>query len=225
MNEKEQMDLKKINIECDLLELQKKNFDKTPKKLIAITTIAITIITTIISLFSYFNNKSNKELELQMKREEINKAFIQKEIDVELKLITFFLENYDKFFSENKDVIKRMSKVIATLPSKHTNEFLKKIIELSDSSNQKIWKKTQQKIEKIEKQSLFELTIQILKNNKPLTNINVSLSIDKLYQGITSDNGIVSFKLNSFEVGKLYTIIVDGKKFYEPINKSITINI
>lgn len=225
MNEKEQIDFKKVNLECDLLELQKKNFDKTPKKLIAITTIAITIITTIISLFTYFNNKLNKELELQMKREEINKAFIQKEIDVELKLISFFLDNHDKFFSENKEVVKNMSKVIATLPSKHTNEFLEKIIELSDSSSQNIWKQTQQKIKKIKKQPIFELTIQVFKNNKPMINTNVSVTIDKLYQGLTNDNGTISFKITTFEVGKLYTIIVDGKKYYEPMNKSITINI
>ncbi len=99
--EKEKVELEKKQLENKLLQLQIKNFDKTNKRLIAYITIVLTLVSSIIGFAVNYYNIVSKNAELEMKKEETRKVLIQKDIEVELKLMTFFLDNYDKFFSND----------------------------------------------------------------------------------------------------------------------------
>ncbi len=123
-------------------------------------TIAVSVAAVIISVFSlYYNNINNendiaiKREELKIKQEETKQIEIQNLLDSNLKLMTFYLDNYEKFYSKDTSVRKNMALVLESLPSDVSKEFYKKIIE---TTNDPIYKESYNNVVKRDKKIIVK---------------------------------------------------------------------
>ncbi len=93
------LDIKKQELENQLLQLQVNNYKKNNKpKYINSTAVIVSIIISAATLvFGYLSQKS----ELRLKEEQTKQLEIQEDIKTSLKLVSFLLDNHDELFSED----------------------------------------------------------------------------------------------------------------------------
>ena len=79
--------------------------------------------------------QENDKTQIEIK----NKEVALKDIEIQIKLMNFFLDNYEQVFSKDTIVVHNISQVFAVFPTKYTTELFNKIKELSTEQNKKIW--------------------------------------------------------------------------------------
>ena len=134
-------ELQKENKYIENLKLLK---ELNSKKIWSVILSILTLI--IIPVIFYIYTQYAAEKERIIKEKEVN----FKDIEVQIKLMSFFLENYDKVFSEDTIVVHNISQVFAVFPTQYTRELFIKIKELSTEQNKKIWQEKEDIATKVE---------------------------------------------------------------------------
>lgn len=105
----------------------------------------VSMATLILSIIVAFQTCSRDKEDLNIKKEEVTQIKLQNTLESKLKLMTFYFDNYDKFYSKDISVRKNMALVLETLPRDVSDDFYKKII---NSTNDDIFKHSFDKVKK-----------------------------------------------------------------------------
>ncbi len=142
---------------------------KYSKKKWSFIAYVITSIVIPVTFFIYTQYANERERLLNERQFEVNKKEIAlKDIEIKIKLLNFFLVNYEQVFSKDTTVVHNISQVFAVFPSEYTTELFDKIKVLSSEQNKQIWEAREKIAQNIEG---IDATIDYYNNDYKLKSI------------------------------------------------------
>lgn len=149
-----------------------------------------------------------------------------KKKDSDLQLMTFFLNNYEKFFSSDPLVVSNIANVVAVLDTSITKDFYDRLNVLLSEQNKKIF--NSKKIVTEKQKFKQEIWFLFKADNSPLKNTHFRVDIEdnRYYEAITDEYGIAKIEISGkFNQELEHKIFINNIQYRSFLRKVVCIDI
>lgn len=219
VKEEKKQNTTKDELEIRLLRLETKYYDKSNKTIITYIGIISTIITLIISITTLYFNTQNNQKEIILKEKEVQiqqEKTKQSEIETQVKLINFVVENYDAFFEDAEKTGQIAGILLAAYPNEQTNKFFDEILKIIPEKNKEEIDNIRKIIDSQKNKIIISVTLTTDKNDVSIAGREVCIKgiCDK-----TNSAGRVELVVNKSDIkfNSDVQISVDNDSYSYPI--------